>query len=483
VAVATISLPNHHPILVKLFVAGETFDADRMEGGTQFQEALGRARAKYGFALCLCRPHPLKLQIRRREGVFHVALWPSEGPLHDTNCVFFRDDCEFAPAEERTQPIANAQPKVHALEFAIGFSRKSDVGAHRPGITRPQPQPSAKAPKTESDHKPEPTLRALALKLWELADLTRWHPKWSRDWGRARYQLHEAAQKITVGGTPLAARLFVPRPYREDSKRALNDEFERFKDSLAYPIDNQIQSGLIVAPVRKMTKLANETAAMYLRHLKESVGFNKPTLDFLSNNCKSAYRRSWLTDAQGKAEAASSPREFKHPEVIAFIHVELSSKGYLWCRGAWLMLVHPSVFIPANSPQEVRLVTALMDRGYQFTRQLSIEAPTKRTTPDWIVRHVIDPKGYPVPKAQLQLLSNGVEPAFLAARAALAHKVALAGMPTWTWLPQASSGGAYNTVPPLPPLDSIDQDTKQHQLDAIRNCENINYAYGSGPSS
>lgn len=56
------------------------------------QEAFADAKQRYGHVLCLCRPEPLKLQIRHRDGLFHLAVWPQEGPKHDTECIYFRDE-------------------------------------------------------------------------------------------------------------------------------------------------------------------------------------------------------------------------------------------------------------------------------------------------------------------------------------------------------------------------------------------------------
>ena len=49
------------------------------------------------------------------------------------------------------------------------------------------------------------SVRTLAYLLWEAVSLCRWHPTWTRDSGRTRYQLLKAAEGYEINGRPADA--------------------------------------------------------------------------------------------------------------------------------------------------------------------------------------------------------------------------------------------------------------------------------------
>lgn len=461
---------------VRILVDGERFDIRRLGDpaqATNFQAALDSARHKFGYALCLCRPNSQKLQIRLREGKYHLAVWPEQGHLHDSGCIFFR--------EEDDSNAAEIQAKVHEHEDGSREIKLTFALDRSSLASSPRPQNASRL--TVDDHKiPEQaSLRGLLHLLWHEASLTRWHPAWERDWGRARYELVQAAHRLTIKETPLSERLFVPRPFREAIKDDLNREWDHFVANMARPMGNTIRSGLLIAPVRKFVELQGGAVAMHLRHLRSPIGLNQSTFSFLKSNCKIGVRRVTL-DAEER-ERAAEPRTPGwtrpiQPEVVAIAHVEANTRGGVWARGVWLLPVHPVVFIPANNSDEVLLIDALIRGNYQFSRLLTSEPPMLRSRPEWLIRHVYDPQGRPVPRAALEILNNGAPQDFIARRGDLADRLAQQGMPIWTWTPVGSKGGIR--VPPLPPHDAMKPVLAREVLDAIQNHRGVFYAFGSG---
>lgn len=462
--------------ITKIRLAGELFDGKRLRDSREddaFQRAMGAARTRFGHALCECRRHALKLQIRLREGRYHLAVWPEEGHLHDSSCVFFRDEDDFRhrsalPRHNNAEPLTSAAPSRQEEKLTPLQS------LDRAGRTEtPTPLRRISADRNMPLH-------PLLNMLWTEASLCRWHPTWNRDWGRTRYQLLEAAAGIEFNGAPLSDRFYAPRPYRESMRDAINSEFERFIGTLARANDEALKSGIIVAPVRQFVELASGQTNVLLRHMNTPIGLDPQVYEFLLRTCRNAMRR---VDANHGAreilgEGQDSAAKMRHPEVVAILLVRPSTRLGLWAKAAWLMQVHPQRFIPANNQDEVALVNALADRDYQFSRLLN-DAEQRKERPEWVVRHVADPMGKIVPRVALEIMNHGSSPEYLAARGDLVDRLAQDGIPTWTWTPVGSR--LAQAVPPLPPLEQEDPSKTAALLQEVtRNRPLVHYAYGSG---
>ena len=469
---------------VHILVGGEHFDLTRLRDFVQaerFQAALDSARHKFGHALCMCRPTPLKLQIRLRDGKYHLAVWPEQGPMHDSSCVFFRED-EAGPETEISSQVKENEDGSRAISLTFTLDRSALSST-------PRTQTASRLSVDDHRQPEQASLRGLLHLLWAEANLTRWHPSWERDWGRARYELMQAANRLTVKGAPLNERLFVPRPYRESMKDDINREWDRFTNSLIRGQGDIIKSGLIIAPVRKFTELpaqggSKPAASMHLRHMRSPIGLNEATYSFLQNQCKTAVRRVFVNAQEHEREKEPRPAVWVHlpqPEIIAIAHVEANSRGGIWSRGVWLLSVHPRVFIPAGNTDDILLIEALMRDGHQFSRLLTSQQPMARTRPEWTLRHVYDPNGVTVHRAALEILSNGAMPEFVSKRAELANALAVRGIPVWTWTPLGRQ--LDRVVPPLPPKENVQKSKALFTLNAISNTPGTLYAYGSGSES
>ena len=442
---AVAAAPGAH-----VLAAGRTFlqtELVQCWQAPEVQEALAAAKSRFGHALCACRATPHKLQIRCRQGRFHLAVWPHEGPAHDTRCAFFRDALSEPPGES---PLARpGRPRLPGegglvARTAYAVDARSDALAGQ-----------------------RLTMQGFALRLWELASLCEWHPAWTRDWGRTRYQLLQAASVLLVDGVPGEEALFIPRPYREAAQQALNGEWQRYVQSLG-----QAKHGRwLIAPVRAIVApTADQPGALYLRHLREPLRLSTPCRDFLDRACGGAMAN--IRQRNGP-DAPAGPQWT--PEAMGIFQV-VALRGRVWVRSAWLMLVHPRLHMPAASPEAVCLVDRLMADGHAF-QHLPSEAPaSRRLTPDWLVRHVLDPTGQPVARAALEILDRGCSPEFAHARDLLAQRLQDAGVPTWTWMPSGPRQG--RVLPPLPPSDQRPGGAVHAELRQIHAALDADYRFG-----
>ena len=504
------------PLATRLMIGGRVFgqrEVDDQAHAAEVQLAMDAARERFGHALCLCRRQPLKLQVRLRESKYHLAVWPHEGPLHDSECAFFRDDLwsnpnitPLTPEQVRAQAqAANAQASDGAPPVAKGTAAPSPRSTLRPrtpaGRVNERNEPTgttAHATERRSLSLAIPGQRAtsdgverrlnlknLAMGLWEEADLCRWHPSWSRDWGRARYQLMRVAQTLEVNGVAMEELLFVPRPFRESAREQLNADWQGFVASLSLGRRDATRPlRLLVAPVRSFSVPATQPPVMHLRHLRHPVGLSDAALEFLRNDCRTALRQLQANDNEARINKAiegkaAIPYGKRNPEVMGFFLVEVNSRGGVFARAAWLMNVHPRSFIPANNPNAVLLVDALLDNGHAFQRILTDVQPMKKVAPDWLVRHVVGPNGQTVARAALDVLDRGSSPEYMQTRHAMATSLASKGVPTWTWVPGGS--WAERRVPALPPKDEQAGDEAHQRLQEISACADADYQFGPSP--
>ena len=472
-----------------VYVCGQRFDTARYYDAAQeiaLQLALKDARRRFGHALCACKKPYLKLQIRKLDQKYYLAVWPEGGILHDSSCMFFREERVERKTDHQTRTVVpvdtSSQSSIGGAETAFNIALAFSFGVYADGsqAQRSPDTANSKELTVQERLKPAPTMniRGLSNVLWEESSLTRWHPKWSRDWGRARYELIAAAKRLFVKGVPLSDHLYVPAPYRAERQNVLNAELDRFTRRLANNQGEMIRSGLIVAPVRKLVRMDAQFESVHLRNMVPPVGLSRGTIEYLRSECSDACQRLEQISSENSKGAGLGygvGQETRASEVIAFMHVRVGTKGGLWCLGAWFMMTHPKIFIPTASLYEELLVQAMIDDGYQFSRYLSTEATVKRGQFDWLVRHVSDPAGVPVARAAIDIIRPEKNDDYRRRRLALGRRVANKGIPVWTWSP--IDGKAYSEAPPLPPIDDWADVARKERSKAMLNATDVTYSY------
>lgn len=365
--------------------------------------------------------------------------------------MYFRDEVAESVASRPADTTALPAPTIHLdqprprIRYTLALS---DGGSDRPV-----------------------SIRSLAIQFWERASLCRWHPSWTRDWGRTRYQLMLAASDMEFDDIAGEDALFVPRPYRESQQRALNAEWDHFTRA---PGMLGGSTRILIAPVRRFTpQTTRHPPVVYLRHLRAPIGLSPACHDFIARECRNALRSDRLMKEHAGSQTAASAA----PEVIGFFLVEGSSRGGVWARAAWLLMVHPVAYIPTPNPSAVMLVDQLLAQGYAFQHLLTEVQPSKRETADWLVRHVRGPDGTPASRAALEILDRGCSAEYLASRAEVAERMQRAGIPTWTWVPEGRR--AARAVPPLPPADHVSPPVAAAVLQQIQSNPSADYRYGA----
>lgn len=445
-------------------IAGESIAVQLLVAPAQaahLQAQLRAAKQKYGHALCECVSPNLKLQIKLRDGSAHLAVWPHEGHLHDSNCYFFRHEAEYHPATQIEGSFHRNALGIKDLH--LSFELERDVTA-KDGVTQEQEQRSPA------------NLRELSHLLWGDAKLNRWHPQWSRDWGKVRTELLDACSKVHVKAVPLASHVFVPRPYRPSIKDMITREQGAFLNGLQKK-GNIIPSGILVAPVNRLEEIGDGTVLLHLKHMRKPVGVSKYVATFLKQNCRNAMNRLAANADESKNQTRDANWTVPAaPQALAFLQIEVSASGGVWARAAWILSVHPRLYVPTQSADEVLLVDALSAGEYEFERTMSTRTPMQRSEPDWIVRHVVDPRGVAVPKASLEIWNNGGTPELLGKRQKIAALAASLGMPTWVWSPRGRQ--VDHVVPALPPKQSTVKRDTSARLRSMEQAAFLHYGYG-----
>lgn len=471
----TVAHPPHSPHSPhSILAAGERLPQLQLRetwAGPNVQRVLFSARQRFGHALCTCRPQVLKLQIRLRDEKCHLAVWPQEGPLHDSECMFFHDELA-----DQASPVGMLRAAVQPAVALLPAPAPPRLGlAYSPAASSARMPPALTGARTA-----DPSIvnvKALAQRLWEAAALCRWHSSWTRDWGRTRYQLHQGAREFTLNGKPLETLLFVPRPYREAAAHALDREWDGFVRNLQ--VERPGQPRLLIAPLRRLNPPRDDRPpTVLLRHLRVPIGLSGPCYEFIWRTCRNSLSNSWLGGAGSQAghEPGEASTWTRRPEVMGFFLVEGSSREGLWARAAWLLPVHPTIFIPAANSDMVQLIDQLVAGRYSFQHIPSDVAASRRTSPDLLVRHVRGPDGAAVARAALEVLSAGATADHLAARAAIAQRLAAHRVPTWVWSPVGHRPD--RSVPPLPPLDQVADVTSAEVLRRIEESPQADYRYG-----
>lgn len=463
-------MPTHIPHSTSthgVLAAGERLSQEVLRAGWEgadVQRVLQAARLRFGHALCTCRREPLKLQIRLRDSKYHLAVWPQEGAAHDSECSFFRDE-----VADHASPVA-----------LLRAAATAPLPAPTPSPT-PAPSRRVRLVLAGSGAPAGPganvvSVRSLAHRLWEAASLCRWHPSWTRDWGRTRYQLLQAAGDFAVNDRNAEEILFMPRAFRKAQQDVLNGEWETFVRDLVTGRD--LAPRILIAPVRRITPEGDgRPATVLLRHLRAPVGLAATCYEFISRECRTAISNSRLTKRTRFDETATTPSSTEHlPEVIGVFSVEGNSRGGVWARSGWLLPVHPTTYIPAGNRSVVMLVDQLVAQGYAFQYLISEVPASRRTASDWLLRHVLGPDGRPIARAALEVLNPGSSAEYAAARNQVAERMSAQGIPTWTWTPTGRPSSQQ--VPPLPPTDQTALDAAIATLQQIALSPHADYRYG-----
>lgn len=318
---------------------------------------LQASKASPGHVLCQCKPHdPLRLQLRKHGDVILVAVWPEEGPLHATECDFYRDDVKDAAAAWATKNGIEEDEQGN-INIKPGFllSRATKKAPTRSVTATPTSASNTAARRSAG-------LSAILHMLWNQAQNNRWFNR-PRQLSDALYHVLTVMERTELGKQKMTKCTYVAGA-RTNSSLSLSD----FKAYLSGGESGVVRAGLLIGEI-------------------ETLEPSKFGYQFMFQKMTSAV---YCSDALELALRESYPRvyaEKKYGEkIIGLLHVELTAANasgdrHYKATDAALLLTSRD-YIPVDSSYESLLCNKLVDSGRRFTKPMTVE---DEVLPDFIL--------------------------------------------------------------------------------------------------
>lgn len=322
----------------------------------KFAHWFERARAEAGEATCLCRsPGPgLRLVIRRRDGLFHLAGWPLDGEAHRDFCFFHKTPHQWSGRGQ----YANGAFKEHAdgsIDIKTQVPLKIRTGERAPARQHaPTNGESRERPKAVG-------LLGLLHDLWEGASLNRWSHGWSRNWSRCRWQLQQLERRID--GVALQECLHIVQPWEPERKAQIEAAMASFRSRLVESRGFR-HRGFVLGELKQYAPS---------RH-----GYR---IDLRNQNIAYFASKELIEVTERSARAVMAARQNPDARTIALMLVDQTDSGYLRVVDMALMLTSRA-YIPCESSFELQMADALVAAGRSFTKPLCYDGVAE-TFPDF----------------------------------------------------------------------------------------------------
>lgn len=296
----------------------------------KFQNSFQNARHTAD-VYCLCVESRLRLLVKSRAGKLHLAAWPDQAHLHSQACPFYTPDTKSTKAQTATPESMDSQ----------------------------KPRGNV-APGGDDEGSEDVRLWLVLHELWAKSSMNRWVPSWRRDWALARLHLLRAAKEISVGGTTLGSKLYLPQTFSAVRRDEINREWKTFASPLlkAPRGSAMTESGYVLGVVAEVQK-DSRGYWIRLQHHRES--FFVSIQMWL--NLSKLSRRGWSEISNG-----SVPKG----RVIALLRVEAMANLHFAAADCVLMRVSEK-YLPANLDFEDVIVRLLLDSQRSFYRPVSFE--------------------------------------------------------------------------------------------------------------
>lgn len=317
-------------------VSLDEIEAEPARFGTLFS----RARAETGHALCLCVPGGRKLQIRRRDGVFHVAVWPLDGEAHHAHCRFHKPPADMTGRSAYTAGAIEERADG-CLDIRSRVSLKVRTEDRNPSTERDaggggQSRASA-------------GLLGVMHALWERTRLNQWQPHWVRNWTRCRWALRSIDGSIN--GQRMSEAVYVVPTYEEARRDAIEAEFERFRKRLTTAGLYRLR-GMVLGEVRRLQE--------------SQYGFR---IDLRNQRLPYFVSHQLIARAQRSYRHVFAQLESPRARVVVLLVIEVSKQGYLTITDMAAMLTTRN-YIPAESSYELEMADALTAASRAFIKPL-----------------------------------------------------------------------------------------------------------------
>lgn len=264
--------------------------------------------------LCLCKTEGIPLQVRKLDGVFHLARMPDQGLSHDKDCNFYG---------ETEHSDTHSTGETLSVSFPLQINRAATEG--------------------------DVSLIGLLNLLWTRANLHRWSNQNNpRSWKTVAKLLYKAAHGLKLNNTSISQLLWV-LPHMEDGQQTqLRDGCMNFVRACS----TNGQLTMIIAPIGAAT-FFNGSQRLQLRNMEQ------PQLFVEANK----FPFSTVTLRQSK--------EFPFPVAVMLVSAP-EGKFYLKVHDIALLWMTSS-YLPCSTKERTALVSALMDSSEYMHVPLNIE--------------------------------------------------------------------------------------------------------------
>lgn len=382
-----------------------------------------------GNVLCLCRKEGVPIGVGHRrvpvETFYFYPLHRTDPARHAMGCPH-RETAQRCNATPDSPPVieVNDDGKIIVNLASPSYRLNTDRGRDEPSPEREDAGPSqGKAYRGK--------LLSLLEVLWTQAELNVWRPWFAgrRNYAVVRARLLEAAAQVNVRRHALAPVLYIPPPFRQDRKAAIQAELDAFLGRLAEQADGKQFYGYVAGLLKAVEQTDRGSVAFRLGH---------------------SALRLWMTaEAWQRANerwfhgTGVTRTEERPMAMLARIERREGRKGpWLGVEDiAVLELADTDNWIPVDSDYERQLVDKLVTGKRQFRKPLAVEIGEDELLPDFVLEDRAD-------RTCLEVLGMMSKPEYAAHAEDKRARYQALGQAVWWW-----NCGTQPAVPPLPTAD------------------------------
>lgn len=215
------------------------------EDDAGFDAALAEAHRTRQRPVCLCCEKGAVMYIARVGDQFFTKRMPLSGRNHDPRCQSYEPPYELSGLGPLIGGAIQLDPASGMAALKLDFSL-SKRGAQKSTCAVVQSEGPVK------NEIRKMSLLALLHYLWHQGGLTEWTAHWvgKRHWFQVRSHLIDAAATMTVKGTALAERLFVPENFRLEDKAAIEQRRAQALADIRAPVSGPRNLMLLIGEIK-----------------------------------------------------------------------------------------------------------------------------------------------------------------------------------------------------------------------------------------
>jgi len=337
----------------KVVLAGREFALEDLRAEpARFREWFEEARTNPGHAICQCVTPGRRLQVRPRNGLFHLAIWPRDRANHQSACDFSKTPDHLTGASGYTEKALKERDDG-SVDIKADFSLKVR--------TADRNTPAEHKEHTSGGKRASMAMLGLLHNLWERARLNQWQPHWGRNWSRCTWELGNLEGKINR--VPMHEALYIVPAFESEQKDKIGAGFEAFSSRLVDEGAYRMR-GLVLGEVKGLSQ-TEYGYRLNIRHHAQAYYASKGLVQKVSTAARHAMAMMGNPNAR----------------IIALLVVERSKRGFLNIVDMAVMLTTRN-YIPVDSSHELTMADALTAAGRAFIKPLLYDQ-VEDTFPDF----------------------------------------------------------------------------------------------------